>query len=129
GARRLSAPGGELYLASEATALGVALLDRHLHAPRLVLPVALDDTVLRAEVADLDDLLLRSGRRRDPDQRGDGDQDRVSPRHALHEFLLGGVDDDGVDDDSIRVERTCAIRWSGFRSPVESAGAVAPVAR
>ena len=56
--------GDDLDLVAEDAALGVQLLDRHLHAPRLVLAVALEDADLGAEVADLDDLRLRDGRRR-----------------------------------------------------------------
>src|SRR5436309_2596797 len=120
--------GDDLDLVAQDAALDVELLDRHLHAPRLVLAVALEDAHLRAEVADLDDLLLRDGRRRDPDLRGQRDQQGESPRHALHEFLLGVVDGGVVDDASIRVERACAIRRSGTRMPAGSAGAAPPAA-
>src|SRR2546428_14163758 len=85
---------------------------------RSIFPVALEDADLGAEIADPHDLRLGDGGCRDPDEHGDRrEHDRRGD--ALHEPLLAGV------DDSMRIERTCAIRLSGSRS---LSGAAADVA-
>jgi hypothetical protein len=50
--------GHDLDLVAEHAALGVELLDGHLHAHRLVLAVPLEHADLGAQVADLHDLRL-----------------------------------------------------------------------
>src|SRR5882724_5282543 len=114
------------------TPLGVQLLDGHLHEHRLVLAVALEDTDLAAEVADLDDLGLRE---RGRGQETAGDEQRRQhhqPGESLHEFLLDGVVVDGVVVLTMRSDRICAIRPNPARtrtgSGAPAAGRVRPSA-
>src|SRR5439155_11720598 len=101
---------------AEDAAPGIQLLDGHLDAHRLVLPIALEDADLGAEVADPHDLRLGDGGRRGPHEGGDH-REHDDPGYTLHDPLLAGV------DDSMRTERTWAIRARGSRRP---AGAAVP---
>src|SRR5207237_8075768 len=90
-------------------ALRVQVLAIHLDAQRLILPVTLEEPDRGAEIADLHDLRLGDRGRSDHCEGGDR-REHDGPGDALHEALLAGV------DESMKVERTCAIRVSGSRS-------------
>src|SRR5437899_2059104 len=121
--------GDHLDLVAEHAALGVQLLDGHLHEHRLVLAVALEDTDLAAEVADLDDLRLRE-RGRGQETAGDEQRRRHhQPGESLHEFLLDGVVVDGVVVLTMRSDRICAMRPNAARTRTGSGAAAAGRAR
>src|SRR5207249_2685047 len=110
----------DLDLVAEHAALGVQLLDGHLHEHRLVLAVALEDADLAAEVADLDDLRLRERGRGHP-RAGDGQRHQHhEPGHSSHESLLWGV-----VVVSMRPDRICAMRPNDARSRAGSGAAAA----
>src|SRR5207244_2054321 len=121
--------GDHLERVAEHAALGVQLLDGHLHEHRLVLAVTLEDADLAAEVADLDDLRLRE---RGCGQETAGDEQRrqhYQPGESLHEFLLDGVVVDGVAVLTMRSDRICAIRPNAARTRTGSGAAAAGRAR
>src|SRR2546430_197174 len=70
---------------------------------------------LGAEVADPHDLRLGDGGRRGPHEGGDH-REHDDPGYTLHDPLLAG------GDDSMRTERTWAIRARGSRRPAGAAG-------